>query len=171
MKSRSSCPSCKAVLEFDRATVGNAVKCPNCKYTGNVTNFKELAMATEVPGISPTAKLYQPGKLELLESDAQWLQKERTVDLKRGVNMLGRMSPNSEANTQLPVADSFMSKNHASIEVILKAEGTFEHCLSDTGSKNGTFHNGDLIEKGEVIKLMPGDLIKLGHTVFKFIST
>jgi len=169
MKSRSVCPNCKAVLEFDRATIGNTVKCPICKYTGNVANFKELEPPTEVH--PSTGKLYQPGKLEWLESDAQWLEKEKTVDLKRGMNTLGRKSPNSDANTQLPTADSFMSRNHANIEVIMKADGVFEHRLSDTGSKNGTFHNDERLEKGDVIILVPGDRIKLGHTVFKFISS
>jgi len=169
MKSISICPSCKAVLEFDRALI-RVVKCPKCNYRGNVENFKEKEPATEVPDDSSAGKLYKPGKLELLESDAEWLQEGKTVDLKPGVNTLGRMSSNSTANTQLPVADPFISRNHASVEVVMKTGGVFEHHLSDMeNSKNGAFHNGERLEKGDVIKLIPGDIIKLGHTSFKFI--
>jgi len=168
MKSRSICPSCKAVLEFDRAVI-SVVKCPKCNYRGNVENFKEQAQGTELRGHSSTGKLYKPGKLELLESDAQWLQKEKTVDLKRDINTLGRMSPNSTATVQLPVADPFISRSHAIINVKMKADGVFEHRLSDNGSKNGTFHNSEHLEKDEIIILMPDDIIKLGHTSFKFI--
>ena len=167
MKTRSICPKCKATLEFDRAVI-SVVKCPKCQYTGNVAEFKELEPPTEVK--LQTGKLYMPGKLELIETDAQWLQKERTVDLKRGINTLGRMSPNSTATIQLPTNDEFMSKNHVTIDVIMKADGVFEHRLSDWKSKNGTFHNGDRLEKGDVIKLIQGDIIKLGHTFLKLIS-
>jgi len=154
-------------LEFDRAVI-SVVKCPKCGYTGNVADFKELELPTEVK--PQTGKLYMPGKLELVESDAQWLQKERIVDLKRGINTLGRKSPESHATIQIPTTDEFMSRNHATIDVIMKADGVFEHRLSDNRSKNGTFHNGERLEKGDVIKLTQGDAIKLGHTVFKLVN-
>ena len=174
MKTQSICPSCKAVLEFDRAVL-SVVKCPKCAYKGIVADFKEIKIQpestnTEIIGDFFGNKLYKPGKLELLESDAEWLQKEKTVNLKRGINMLGRMSLNSTSKALLPITDSYMGKNHAIIDVIMKADGVFEHRLSDEGSKNGTFHNGDRLEEDDVIKLVPGDIIKLGHTLFKFIA-
>ena len=168
MKSKSKCPSCSAVLAFDRAN-HSVVKCPKCNYKGKVADFPEIE-ETVVPGDLP-GKIYKPGKLELIETDAEWLQKERTVNLHRGINTLGRMSPASTGNVQLPTNDSFMSKKHATVDVIMKqATGIFEHRLSDNGSMNGTFHNGDRLEKGDVIKLMPNDIIKMGHTFFKFIT-
>lgn len=165
MKTRSTCPKCPAVLEFDRALF-TTIKCPKCAYTGNVAEFKELE-ATEInPG---AGKFYKPGKLELIKTDAQWLAKDKIVNLQRGENTLGRKSPNSSAKIQFPTDDRFMSKLHATIDVIMKPDGAFEHRLSDNGSKNGTFHNSDRLEKDDVIKLMPNDKIKLGHSLFKLI--
>lgn len=169
MKTRSICPSCKSTLEFDRI-INNVVKCPRCNYIGSVSNYKELEPETQIPENPSTGKIYKPGQLEFIESDAQWLEKEKTVNLKRGVNTLGRMSSNPEANILLPVNDPFMSRNHAIIDVIMKADGVFEHRLSNNKSKNGTFHNGERLEKGDIIKLMPDDIIKLGHTFLKFIA-
>jgi len=170
MKTKSICPKCKSVLEFDR-TAFSVVKCPKCNYTGKVADFKELEPETmPPPGPGAGNKFYKPGMLELIESDAQWLQQERLVILKRGMNTIGRKSPNSTATIQLPATDEYMSKNHASIEVIMKADGAFEHRLSDWNSKNGTFHKGERLEKGDVIKLMQGDTIKLGHTSFKLVT-
>jgi len=168
MKSRSICPSCNAMLEFDRILI-SVVTCPKCKFKGNVTDFEE-SIPTEGPAPFTAGKLYKPGKLELLESDAQWLQPEKIVDLKQGANTLGRMSPNSTSNLQLPTDDAYLSRNHAAIDVIQKPGGIFEHRLKDLGSSNGTYHNGDCLEKGDVIKLAPGDIIKLGHTFLKFIA-
>jgi len=161
------CPKCNAHinLKFDRA-IPKKLKCPKCPYEGK---FEE-SIGTEGPNFPSADKLYKPGKLIMIESDAQWLQAEKIVDLKRGVNTLGRLSPNSTSNTQLPTNDTYMSRDHAAIDVIMKAGGIFEHSLSDMGSSNGTFHNGDRLEKGDVIKLQPGETIRLGHTTFKFIT-
>ena len=118
-----------------------------------------------------TGNFKKPGKLELIESDAQWLQEERTVSLQQGINTLGRKSPDSAATLLLPTTDTFMSRTHAMIEVKKKADGVFEHRLSDLGSsKNGTCHNGERIETGDVIILMPNDIFKIGHTLFKIIE-
>jgi len=174
MKSRSTCPSCKSVLEFDRAAI-SVVKCPKCSYKGNVADFKQVekkveSSETEFAASLPTNKLYRPGKLELQKSDVPWLQDERIVNLQRGINTIGRTSCNSTSNIQLPTTDPYMSKAHTIIDVIMKNDGVFEHRLSDKESKNGTFHNGDRLESGDVIKLVPGDIIKIGHTLFKFIA-
>ena len=164
MKTKSICPSCNAVLEFDRA-VHSVVKCPKCQYNGNVADYEE-----SVPTEPGHLQLYKPGKLELIESDSQWMHFEKTVDLKRGVNTLGRMSPNATSNIQLPVNDSFMSRKHANIEVVMKTNGIFDHLLSDLSSQNGTYYNGVRLEKGDVIRLTPSDVIKIGHTVLRFIA-
>ena len=162
----SICPQCKTRLKFstDRAVSGKA-KCPKCKYEGSRTDFEE-SIKTEGPNPLMARK---PGRLEMVASDAQWLQTEKITNLKQGVNTLGRNSPTSTSNTPLPTTDEHMSRNHATIDVVMKADGIFDHRLSDNGSKNGTFHNGDRLEKNEVINLTPGDLIRLGHTTFKFI--
>ena len=168
MKTENICPACKATLSFDRA-LNSVVKCPNCKFTGKVETFKEKEPETEAPGNPSKGKIYKPGKLEFVKSDVEWLSKEKIVDLKRGVNTLGRQSGDSKATIQLPVIDPYMSRVHATIDVVMKADGVFEHRLSSMKSKNGTFHNGELLADSDVIKLLPGETIRLGHTFFRFI--
>ena len=46
----------------------------------------------------------------------------------------------------------------------MKSDSTFEHRLSDNGSVNGTFHNGQRMEKGDVVVMVPGDVVRIGHT-------
>jgi len=170
MEKLSICPKCKTRLKltFDRV-VPSMIKCPKCKYEGKITDFEESA-PTEGPNLLSSGKMYKPGKLKMAHSDAQWLRDEKIIDLKRGVNTLGRMSPNSTSNTQLPTNDEFMSRNHATIEVFMRADGIFDHRLSDQGSSNGTFHNGERLATGDIIKLEPGDRIRIGHTTFNFIN-
>jgi len=175
MKTLNICPACKAVLSFDRAVL-SVVKCPKCSFTGKVVDYKEKISKiiakdpVQETDFNPlTGKLLKPGKLELVETDAQWLQRETSVNLLCGINTLGRKSPNSLATIQLPTTDAFMSRVHATIEVIMKSDGVFEHLLSDNGSINGTFHNGERLEKGDVIKLLTNDMIKVGHTLLKLI--
>jgi len=208
MKSRSTCPSCKAILEFDRAAV-SAVKCPKCAHQGEVADFPEIPtrsvqcphcktslkiakdtknknfvcpkckrsitvedeaeMSTDGPdSLTDKNKLYRPGKLEMLKDDGLWQSPERTVALARGVNTLGRKSAKSASSIQLSTADNYMSKNHAKIEVVMAADSSFAHQLSDAGSTNGTYHNDERLEKGQVNYLKLGDTVRMGHTVFRF---
>jgi len=212
MKSRCICPSCKAVLEFDRAKY-STVKCPKCTQQANVNDFTEVPMA-DIPcpyckvtlrvtktasekgmtcpkckhTITPRKKievehtampirsqssnqLYRPGKLELIEGEAHWLSQENTtIVLVRGDNMLGRKSPSSTINIQIPTSDSHMSRSHAKIEVKMIEDSTFVHYLSDAGSANGTYHNDECLESDDIIKLALGDKIRMGQTVLKFVE-
>ena len=175
MKSRHICPSCKVFLDFDRALL-STVKCPKCKYEGSIADYKEIAKDTvkePAPETEPNTrvkKFFTSGALEMVHSDTPWLKSEKMVNLAPGINTIGRESPNSTASLQLPTTDTFMSKNHAIIDVIMKANKTYEHRLSDDKSKNGTFHNDKRLEANEVVILMPNDTIRLGHTCFKFLS-
>jgi len=170
MKSHHICPSCKAVLEFDRAKL-SVVKCPKCAYTGNVAVFKEKAVIPDTEMNPQLSKLGKPGMLEFLESDVPWLATETTVNLQPGINTIGRQSPNSTATIQLPTTDTFMSRVHATIEVIKKAEDDFEHRLYDNGSKNSTFHNEKSLEKNDVIILARNDTIRLGRTLLRLVGS
>jgi len=152
-------------LEFDRVAL-SVVKCPKCQYSGKVADYIEKDPAPKTEVNHKVGKFYKPGKLELIESDAEWLSSDKKVDLLCGINTLGRKSPNSTATIQLPTTDTFMSREHATIEVVQRADGIYEHRLWDDRSRNSTLHNGVAIEKGDVIVLMPGDTVKLGRTIF-----
>lgn len=83
----------------------------------------------------------------------------RVFRLKPGRNLIGR-HPNSE----IPLHQRAVSSLHAEIRV--GAEATV--ILEDLKSTNGTILNRDKITRPAV--LQPGDLIKIGGCVFKYID-
>jgi DNA-directed RNA polymerase subunit M/transcription elongation factor TFIIS len=176
------CPKCNVGLSILQTQSDVSITCPKCKHTGAAGSFPDTPKpaqdegeSTEMPN-SPTqlqskGKTYKPGKL-ILETDADkcWNgSKSAEFSLARGKNTLGRRSPNSSASVQFTTTDMYMSRNHAIIDVVMNADATFSHRLSDNGGKNGTFHNEVKLEPGEIINLLPNDTVRLGHTVFKFI--
>lgn len=182
-----SCPQCNAAFSVRADNVPKVVTCPKCKHGNVVSAFEKSDTLPEAPKQTksadidatqvrdatslPKGGLYCPGTLEFVSSDAQWESPKRSIILKRGKNTFGRMAAAVVANCQLPVADRYMSKSHATIDVVMKADCTFEHQLTDMRSTNGTFHNDTRLEEGDVIILTPGDMVRFGHTIFRFVET
>jgi len=166
------CPKCHVSLSINN-NVLQAVKCPKCGYIGDLDTYSERPFKADAvyTEILDNKGFYKPAKLEMIKDDGTWLlDAPKIISLKRGINTLGRKSDYSQSNTQFPTTDPFMSKHHASIDVIYKAKtSTFEHSLSDNHSKNQTFLNGMPLEIGDNIILKKDDEIRLGHTIFKII--
>jgi len=165
MKSKNKCPNCNTILQFDR-TRHETVKCPKCKSSAHISEYKEVEdeNATEFPTDKIIkGAMYKPGILQFLESDVPWLSEDQLIILQRGENKIGRSS--------LPIKDNFMSREHTIIEVVFKSDATFAHYLRNDKNKNKTFHNNDPLEEGDIIKLLPNDTIRIGHTTLKFITS
>jgi hypothetical protein len=176
------CPKCNVGLTIVLTQPDISITCPKCKHSGTAGSFPDTLKpsqneegSTEMPNsrtqLQSKGKTYKPGKL-ILETDAdkcwngsKWVE----FSLARGKNTMGRKSPSSAASIQFPTIDMYMSRNHAIIDVVMNADATFSHRLSDSGGKNGTFHNEVKIEADEIINMLPNDIIRLGHTVLKFI--
>ena len=177
------CPNCAVSLAIRPEKVTNVITCPKCKRTevsrkytdtppaGRFEEEEEAITETTTTGLGSGSRIYKPLKLVIIEDNGTW-DSAKAVDiaLKRGKNTLGRFSPSSSSSIQLPTTDPYMSKNHVTIEVIMRADSTFEHRLSDNRSTNGTHHNGQKIEPGDVIILTPGDTLRLGRTIFRIVS-
>lgn len=159
------------------------ITCPKCRKTELVSGYSDTPVEVdndEEPALEETlvktylrsksqneaSKFLRPASLVLFKDiDNAWLDLSvRAFQLKRGENTVGRKSSKSISSIQLPTADGYMSKNHLIIDVIMKSDSTFEHRLSDNGSVNGTFHNGQRMEKGDVVVMVPGDVVRIGHT-------
>jgi pSer/pThr/pTyr-binding forkhead associated (FHA) protein len=210
-KKAYQCPSCKALLIFEKGNDEQMVICPKCNYKGQAVQFEEIPLKKiycpacdtglqvslshkgdiTCPKCKKTAaagdyretprqqeeetdtnthlgdknKLLKPGVLLLVEGECH----PAKIVLQKGRNSIGRKSPSSKSSIQLETPDGFMSKNHIYIDLIMKPDYTFEHRLSDNRSTNGAYHNKERIEPEDVIILRPGDLIRIGHTTFKFI--
>lgn len=74
---------------------------------------------------------------------------------------LGRVT----ANDVVIDRDALVSRQHA---VIFYAAGMFH--LQDTGSRNGTFLNGNKIENGRPVDLKSCDEITVGMTTMTFVD-
>jgi len=171
------CPSCKTGLQVSSLHQG-VVKCPQCGFSDDVARYPTtppLSSASQQPelqgeatvlpdSLKKTDRQQNLGCLVLIEGDCR----PARIVLKAGKNTLGRKSQSSSSSIQLETNDGYMSKNHALIEVATKTNGSLEYLLSDNGSSNGTFHNEERIESGDVMLLKQGDTVRLGHTTYRF---
>jgi DNA-directed RNA polymerase subunit RPC12/RpoP len=166
------CPKCSVLLTVDPQMKG-AITCPRCSYKGDVSLFPDAPPASqddkdETLGptrLSDKGKLAKPGMLVLVDGSCR----PETIVLQRGLNSIGRKATTSESSIQLETADAYMSKNHIRIELVMKQDFSFEHRLSDSGSRNGTYHNKERMDPGDVIILQPNDTVRIGRTIFKFV--
>jgi DNA-directed RNA polymerase subunit M/transcription elongation factor TFIIS len=160
------CPACKVILSIDPVYKG-VLACPRCKYSEDVSNYAPVKKGDDTIGPAPDAnrQLTRPAILVFAEGDCP----VQPVFLKKGINTIGRRKTGSQSSIQLETTDEFISRIHAQIELAVKADNTFEYLLSDAGSANGTYHNGERLEKGEVVILSLKDKVRIGHTTFQFM--
>lgn len=90
--------------------------------------------------------------------------------LKPGTNTVGRKSEKSTASLQVQSSDTFLSRNHFSIEVTESKRGGFDYVLTDSSSTNGVFINNSIerVSNYEEILLAHNDSIKAGSINFVF---
>ena len=75
-----------------------------------------------------------------------------------GAVVIGRLKTNP-----VPIDDGKASREHAAVRV-----SGADHVLTDLESRNGTYHNGEII-RGP-IRLKNGDRIAIGSTEFRFVE-
>lgn len=173
------CPDCSAPFTVRQERQPKTNKCSKCGSTNLTSRYSDTPPAPQQQGPDDGGdtslggdldKMYRPGMLRLNGDEESWAGADRDFTLVRGRNTLGRQSASSSSTIQFPTRDAFMSKNHAAVEVEMKRDATFEHILSDGGSTNGTFHNGNRLSPGDEIILVPGDTVRMGRTTFVFIT-
>ena len=103
-------------------------------------------------GIKSIAFLKNP-RLVMLNKNNQPV---KVYNLKNEINFIGR-----GGNNLINIPDNYVSKQHAVIKYT--PNGLI---ISDLGSRNGTFLNGEKILKGSYKVLKDGDLIKIGNSKF-----
>ena len=114
--------------------------------------FRPCPPATEAPGSKPPVPQRQSVLLEVIEG----ADVGATFDLSRpDVYLIGRR------RGEVPLTDGACSARHAQIEVL----GHGECFLQDLSSTNGTFRNGDRVERS---RLEDGDELRVGTTRLRF---
>jgi pSer/pThr/pTyr-binding forkhead associated (FHA) protein len=86
-----------------------------------------------------------------------------------GESLIGRVDPNRGIRPEVDLSKydpaARVSRRHAKII----ARGS-EFFIEDLGSANGTFINGQKkLPQGQLHALMPGDELKLGETMLRFM--
>ncbi|MCA9055834.1 MAG: GGDEF domain-containing protein [Planctomycetaceae bacterium] len=126
--------------------------------TATILGLPETHLATEPPmrssgGLHAPAetqtclvRIYPPGVSDSL------------IILRDQCTRIGR-----DASCQIELHDDFISRDHVHIE-----RGGDQFVLRDCGSLNGTFVNDQRVDTQV---LTPGDHIRLGNHIFKFLST
>lgn len=85
------------------------------------------------------------------------------IILREGETVLGR---STECELYLP--DPEVSRRHSCIERLRDESGRDRIWISDLGSTNGTFTNGQLIQKGMTrLEIFQGDVVRVGGHAFK----
>jgi pSer/pThr/pTyr-binding forkhead associated (FHA) protein len=81
------------------------------------------------------------------------LMEDRTYPLVSKIT-LGR-----EKENDIAVDDKMASRSHAVIQKIKE-----NYYITDLESRNGTYVNNLRVDKGKYVKLVPGDIIRIGNT-------
>ena len=169
-----TCPSCKTVLQvkfqpqqepLEAKTFYASPKQPSADsgktqlgsagrdtiLRGGVSGSTELQTPTQKDSV--TAKLSCGGK---------------NYPLQDGRNIVGRQATTSEATVQIDTVDRYMSRQHCIINVSTLPDGSKKAVLSNYLNKNSTTIDGQLIGKGDEIRLTDGNSITMGHTTVTF---
>lgn len=163
------CPQCGTRLKITRVDDSSSmpVTCPVCRNTF-------LAKFNVPPPLPPIAgggpQVDSGGRMSHLETKI--LTKKNVMScalncngaiyqLRPGRNVVGRMSPSSQADIQIMTQDRSMSRRHASIFVkndkvtITKFEGNDQASLMVDGLR---------LHAADEVKLLPGSIIVMGNT-------
>jgi diguanylate cyclase (GGDEF)-like protein len=81
----------------------------------------------------------------------------KKYNLDKETTIIGR-----SAKSEIQVDQESVSRNHA--KIVVEGSGLV---LKDLGSTNGTYVNDQVVDE---LRLRDGDLIKIGRTIFKFLS-
>lgn len=178
------CPQCGLRLSFK--PIPNyrqkQVTCPRCHFAevagkyiivhDPARNDGQPSAAQAQPKPSPTPSA-APGATET-DSTRMPSQTKVTIKctdtgqefpLKPGPNTIGRKSSNPKASITFIDLDTYMSRLHATITVVMSPNGV-QLQMRDENSANGTFVNGIRVPERSVVRIMPGTPFRMGQLNF-----
>lgn len=112
-----------------------------------------------------TAKAAKAENILVLEWKANENGRLQRFEVRQPYMTLGRLSDEAgsyRADIALESSDAYLSRKHA---IIKKYSNSYT--LSDAGSANGTYHNGNRIDIGEELVLSDGDRVLAGKTIIQ----
>lgn len=171
------CPHCNSILNVKNPDnlVGKRLQCPACQIVNAFADYKPVRMAaTEQEEDTNTLK--EETRLDPKEHGGKGLLVVAGVEypLHKGISVIGRKSASSKATIQIDVAalpheiGTTMSRAHAQIGVTQSQQGYLHTLQPMPEAKNETWVNGVSIQKGDVIRLNDGDMIRMGRVEVQF---
>lgn len=160
------CPNCRTRLSFPEVPgyEEKIVECPICHFKAKANVYQGGAVAKGGQG-SAEEETQLPGDRMWQSFDVGQIRvagTEQHCPLKMGVNIIGRIAKNSDADIQI-THDEYMSRRHLRIDVVKTVHG-IEHHLVEINSKNIIVLNGKPIQRNDILNLRFGDKLTLGKT-------
>lgn len=183
---RIKCPKCGVVLDVKNSKNEEVkqITCPSCKTILQVKFQPQQEPIEAETYYAPPKLSADNGTTQLAGSSFGATQlvmspKKETsrvslqyggisYPLEEGRNIVGRKASTSTATIQIETADRYMSRQHCSITVTSLPDGTKKVVLSNYQNKNQTTIDGLPVETGDVIRLIDGNSITMGHTTITF---
>lgn len=159
------CPECHAEMTIASGSTARAFTCGKCGRT-----FVKSVLLTDKPAASSASPSEEATTFSVAAEVLGLVIPGRQTPycLERGITRIGRSVPNAEA--QILISDSFVSRAHAEIELALRVDMVPEYRLRDCGSSNGTFVNDIRIDPDEIILLTEGDVLRVGKTELRCVK-
>ena len=174
------CPHCKSVLTVKNpdALVGKTLICPACKQQEPFAGYPKVVLRPAAP--APAEDDTHFNKEETLRKrevcNRGHLEHDGVCyELHKGATVVGRKSSSSKAGIQIdlsnlpPELGNTMSRTHVQITMQQGQSGYLHYLQSLPDAKNDTLVNGQLLQKGDIIKLNDGDVITMGQVPVKFV--
>ena len=159
------------------------VKCPKCSKKLEVANKKqESVLLVRCPQCNAKIRVkFDTGETMLADAEdrseiiGSLKYGEKYYPLHEGVNILGRMVTQPEADVTIETDDLTMSRKHASIEIIRLKSNKIKAVLGDLRSREKAdikpiFHEEIPLDADDRVVLCFGDTIQLGDTILKYVQ-
>lgn len=110
------------------------------------------------------------GYLRLEKGRVEGFEESQEIPLSTDITVIGRAPPYGDPDAEVPdvkIRDDYISRSHIRIYYSYDGERFFAQ-ERDTGTKNGTFINGEEIEPGKPHALKDGDFLGLAKVSGEF---
>lgn len=174
------CPHCKSVLTVKNpeALEGKQLVCPACKQQQPFASYPKVKLRPAAPVTEEEDSHFNNEETlheTTIRNRGHLEHAGVSYELHKGATVVGRKSPTSKAGIQIDLSDespeigNTMSRAHVQITMQQGQSGYLHYLQSLPDAKNDTFINGQLLQKGDVIKLNDGDVITMGQVPVKFV--
>ena len=175
------CTHCQAKLQIEVSegmyNKKNAVRCTSCNEITSVqvpseqkfilSSQKKSNSISESTFVSDVFKKEKFIRLNVLANENTVSQ---SFDIDQERMTIGRKNnagPKARPDVEVITSDGYMSKKHALIT--RKSNNSF--IITDLGSANGTWLNGEKLSTNDSMYIENGDELKLGKTFFRIVIT